>query len=57
MIGHDGYENQEIAIEPIPTGETAKIVSELIPLQQAEEPLPGEGLTVGTKAPDFNLPD
>ena len=57
VIDHDGYENQEIAVAPIPTGETAKIVSELIPIQQAEEPLPGEGLTVGTKAPDFNLPD
>ena len=37
-------------------GETVKLEVELIPLKPEQLP-EGDGLAVGLKAPDFNLPD
>ena len=54
-IDSDKYEKQEFVVDPIPVGETVKLEVELIPLT-AQLP-EGDGLTVGLKAPDFNLPD
>ena len=54
-IDSDKYEKQEFVVDPIPVGETVKLEVELIPLT-AQLP-EGGGLTVGLKAPDFNLPD
>jgi hypothetical protein len=56
-INVKGYENQEIAINPLPEGETTKLPIELTPINQGEELPPGDGLSVGIPAPDFNLPD
>ena len=55
-IDSDEYEEQEFTVDPIPVGETVKLEVELIPLNPAQLP-EGDGLAVGLKAPDFNLPD
>ena len=54
-IDSDKYERQEFVVDPIPAGETIKLEVGLIPLT-AQLP-EGDGLTVGLKAPDFNLSD
>lgn len=54
-IDSDKYKKQEFVVGPIPVGETVKLEVRLIPLI-AQLPK-GDGLTVGLKAPDFNLPD
>ena len=55
-IDSDEYEKQEFVVDPIPVGETVKLEVELIPLNPDQLPK-GDGLIVGVKAPDFNLPD
>ena len=54
-IDFDTYEKQEFTVDPIPVGETVKLEVELIPLNPEQLP-EGDGLAVGLKAPDFNLP-
>ena len=55
-IEADKYEKQEFTVDPILVGETIKLEVELIPLNPEQLP-EGDGLAVGLKAPDFNLPD
>ena len=55
-IDSDEYEKQEFTVDPIIVGETVKLEVELIPLNPEQLP-DGDGLAVGLKAPDFNLPD
>ena len=55
-IDSDKYEKRDFAVDPIPVGETVKLEVELIPLNPEQLPK-GDGLAVGLKAPDFNLPD
>ena len=55
-IDIDEYEKQEFIVDPIPVGETVKLEVELIPLNPEQLP-EGDGLAIGLKAPDFNLPD
>ena len=50
------YEKQEIAVNPIPAGEVAKLELELAPIEIEALPI-GDGLQVGVAAPAFNLPD
>ena len=56
-IEHRDYENTEVAVKPIPTSETFELDLKLIPLPEAEELVPGQGLSLGSKAPDFELSD
>lgn len=56
-IEHADYENTEVAVQPIPASETFDLDLKLIPLPKAEELDPGEGLSVGSQAPDFELSD
>ena len=56
-ITHDGYEGKEVAVRPIPAAETLELTVELTPLAEPERLDPGQGLSVGTQAPDFKLPD
>ena len=56
-IDHDGYEKHEMTIDLIPANETAKVTIELMPIQEGEQLPAGDGLTVGTEAPDFGLLD
>ena len=55
-IEADEYEKREFTVDPIPVGETVKLEVELIPLNPDRLP-EGDGLAVGLKAPDFDLPD
>ena len=55
-IEAEKYEKREFTVDPIPVGETVKLEVELIPLNPAQLP-EGDGLAVGLKAPDFNLPN
>ncbi len=56
-IAHDGYEEREVAIDPIPQGETAKLEIALVPIVKEEKLPVGDGLSVGIKAPPFSHPD
>ena len=55
-IDSDEYKEQEFTVDPVSVGETVKLEVELIPLKPEQLP-EGDGLTVGVKAPDFDLPD
>ncbi len=56
-IEHASYENTEVAVQPIPASETFELDLKLIPQLEAEELDPGQGLSLGSKAPDFELSD
>lgn len=56
-IDHAGYEGKEVAVHPIPAAETLELVVELTPLAEPERLDPGQGLSIGSRAPDFELPD
>ena len=56
-IAHAGYEGKEVAVPPIPAAETSELTIELTPLQAPERLDPGQGLSIGSQAPAFELPD
>ena len=56
-IAHTGYEGKEVAVPAIPTAETLELTVELVPRQEPERLNPGQGLSIGSEAPDFELPD
>ena len=56
-IAHVGYEDKEVTVSPIPATETLELTVELLPLQEPERLDPGQGLSIGSQAPDFELPD
>lgn len=57
MIAHVGYEDKEVAVEPIPADETLELTVKLTPLPEVEQLPPGQGLSIESQAPDFALPD
>lgn len=57
MITHAGYEDKKVEVNPIPADETLELTVELTPLPEAEQLPPGQGLSIGSQAPDFALPD
>lgn len=56
-IAHAGYEDKEVTVQPIPAAETSELTVELTPLAEAEQLPPGQGLSIGSQAPEFELPD
>lgn len=56
-IDHAGYEGKEVVVHPIPEAETLELVVKLTPLAEPERLNPGQGLSIGSQAPDFELPD
>jgi hypothetical protein len=56
-IAHAGYEGKEVSVDPIPEAETSELTVELTPLQEPEKLKPGQGLSIGSQAPAFELPD
>ena len=56
-IEHADYENTEVAVQPIPASETFELDLKLIPLPEREELDPGEGLSLGSQSPGFELSD
>ena len=56
-IAHAGYEDKEVSVDPIPAAETSDLTVELVPRQEPERLDPGQGLSIGSQAPVFELPD
>jgi hypothetical protein len=56
-VDHTGYEGKEVSVDPIPASETLELPVELTPLLEPEKLKPGQGLSIGSQAPAFELPD
>ena len=56
-IAHAGYEETEVAVHPIPAAETLELQVQLTRLLEQEKLNPGQGLSLGSQAPAFELPD
>ena len=54
---HDGYENYEVEVDPIAADKTFELDVELIAIPEPVQLDPGQGLSVGSQAPAFQLPD
>ncbi len=57
LVELDGYEKHESVVTPIAGEETTRITVNLVPIIKEDALPPGDGLSVGAKAPDFNLLD
>lgn len=57
MVKLAGYEDSGVNVKPIPADETFELDIELTPDPKQEELGPGEGLSIGSDAPEFKLPD
>ena len=56
-IAHAGYEGTEVAVHPIPAAETLELQVQLTRLAEPEKLDPGQGLSLGSQAPAFELPN
>ena len=56
-IAHAGYEETEVAVHPIPATETLELRVQLTRLKEPEKLNPGQGLSIGSQGPAFELPD
>ena len=57
VVELDGYEKYESTVTPTQAEETTTITVDLVPIIKEDELPLGDGLSVGAKAPDFNLRD
>ena len=56
-VVHDGYEGYEIEVDPIAANKTFELDVELTAIPEPVILDPGQGLSVGSQAPAFQLPD
>ena len=56
-IMHVGYEEAEVPVHPIPAAETLELQIRLTRLPEPDKLDPGQGLSLGSQAPAFELPD
>ena len=56
-VAHAGYEDTEVAVHPIPAAETLELQIQLTRLPEPDKLDPGRGLSTGSQAPAFELPD
>lgn len=56
-ILHEGYEDYEVEVDPIAADKTFELDVELIAIFEPVQLDPGQGLSVGSQAPEFQLPD
>ena len=56
-VAHAGYEETEVAVHPIPAAETLELQVRLTRLPEPDKLDPGQGLSLGSQAPAFELPD
>ena len=56
-VAHAGYEDSEIAIAPISADQTFELDLELTGISEPGKLDPGQGLSIGSQAPEFKLPD
>lgn len=57
VVELDGYEKHESIVTPVEAEETTTITVNLAPIVKEDQLPPGDGLSVGATAPDFNLKD
>lgn len=57
MVSHRGYEDGTVDIEPIAADDTFELDVVLTEIPVIEELDPGQGLSIGSEAPTFELPD
>ena len=56
-VKHPGYEDHEVVVKPIPADETFEQDIGLTAIPEPVELSPGQGLSISSQAPDFELPD
>ena len=56
-VTHVGYEKTEVAVHPIPAAETLELQVRLTRLPEPDKLDPGQGLSLESQAPAFELPD
>lgn len=56
-VMHAGYEDSKVDVKPIPADQTFEQDIELTALPEPVKLDPGQGLSIGSQAPDFELPD
>ena len=56
-VAHTGYEETEVAVHPIPAAETLELQVQLTRRAEPEKLDPGRGLSTGSRAPAFELPN
>ena len=56
-VAHAGYEETEVPVHPIPAAETLELQVQLTRRAEPEKLDPGQGLSLGSQAPAFELPD
>ena len=56
-VAHAGYEDTEVAVHPIPAAETLELQVRLTRLPEPDKLDPGQGLSLESQAPAFELPD
>lgn len=56
-VAHAGYEETEVPVHPIPAAETFELQVQLTRRAEPEKLDPGRGLSTGSQAPAFELPD
>ena len=56
-VAHAGYEETEVPVHPIPAAETLELQVQLTRRAEPEKLDPGRGLSTGSQAPVFELPD
>lgn len=56
-IAHAGYEETEVPVHPIPAAETLELQVQLTRRAKPEKLNPGQGLSLESQAPVFELPD
>ena len=56
-VMHKGYEDNQIDVDPISANETFELDVELTAIPEPEKLDPGQGLSIGSQAPEFQLLD
>ena len=56
-VMHKGYEDNKVDVDPISANETFELDVELKAIPEPVELDPGQGLSIGSQAPEFQLPD
>lgn len=57
MVKHKGYEDNQVDVEPISADDTFELDVELTAILEPVMLDPGQGLSIGSQAPAFELPD
>ena len=56
-VAHSGYEDYEVTVDPIAADKTFELDVEITAIPEPVKLDPGKGLSIGSQAPEFQLPD